>query len=566
MLQPSALASARHGRNSEKSMAVEVGAPMPASRRWRSAILQGVLLAGLLLPAGAALASTAPLPQYEILVAGELDGKAKIAAFYRQRGFRPIWTADTPAARQRIRSLFAALLEAPGHGLPYGERHVDELGRLYEQVEDEAGRARLEVRFTEFFLEFAAAMTAGAGGPESVDRSISRRRPVPSVEALLGGMSGPDPSGFLAGLAPDTENYLQLRKELRRLVRVISEGGWGKRVEAGELGRTSSGDAVIQLRDRLIRMGYLRNSATAEYSDSLFFAVKKFQRDHGLHPSGEAGALTIRAVNVDPGQRLRQVLAALERERWMNFGLGEQHILVNLPDFRASLISEGESIFDTRVIIGKSREELQTPEFSDEMTYLVINPTWMVPRSISTKEILPKLKENPFAEPQLEIFRSEDLGVIDRLSVDFNEFDTDTFPFEMRQPPGPANALGRVKFMFPNRFNVYMHDTPLRALFQREARSFSHGCVRVHRAFDLAHILLGRQNGLPKDMFDSLLSTGNEHQVNLAEPLPVHLTYRTAWISPEGRPNYRNDVYGRDQLLFDRLVETGLNYEILGKN
>ncbi len=500
------------------------------------------------------------------MVAGQLNGKTKIAAFYGQRGFRPIWTTDTPAAHRRIRSLFAALVEAPGHGLPYGERHVAELSQLYRDVETDSDRALLEVKLTEFYLEFAGALAAGAIEPGSVDQSISRHRPVPTAEFLLDGILGADPEGFIADLAPNTENYLNLRKELRRLVRVIANDGWGERVEAKELGRTSSGDAVIQLRNRLFRMGYLRNSASADYNDSLFFAVKTFQRDHGLHPSGEAGALTLRAVNVDPDRRLRQVLAALERERWMNFKLGPQHILVNLPDFRASLISEGQSLFDTRVIIGKSKTDLQTPEFSDVMTHLVINPTWMVPRSISTKEILPKLKEDPFAEPQLEIFRPEDFGVIDRLSVDFNEFDTDSFPFEMRQPPGPSNALGRVKFMFPNEFNVYMHDTPLRALFQREARSFSHGCVRVHRAFDLAQILLGRHNGLPTTVFDSLLSTGNEHQVNLDEPLPVHLTYRTAWISPDGRPNYRNDVYGRDQMLFDRLVETGLDYEILGEN
>ena len=511
----------------------------------------------VLLPATGS--SSTPFPHLELLVANETADDRELTEFYGDRGFRPIWTGDGLQDRRRLVALFGALDSARSHGLPFGPVQSGELHALLAGATDRAGRAYAEVRTTRLYLELARALSAGAINPMSVDTAISRTRPVPSTQTLLEGLLTGDPASFIAGLSPRNANYAGLRKTLRRLEAIAAEGGWGQRVEATEIVPGSSGDAVVHLRNRLIRMGYLRNSASAEYNDALMFAVKRFQAEHGLDPDGEADRLTVRAINVEPEERIRQVLAALERARWMNFPLGEQHVLVNLPDFRASIVRQGKPVFDTRVVVGKSNPKLQTPEFSDEMTHMIVNPTWWVPRSISTGEVLPKLRKDPAAEPQLVIFDPEDGSPIDRGSVDFSKFTARNFPFEMRQPPGPGNALGRVKFMFPNEFSVYMHDTPWRALFQRETRSYSHGCIRVHRAFDLAHFLLGMQSEEPGTILDGLLTKGNETRINLMEPLPLHISYQTAWVSPDGRTNFRADIYGRDRLIYERLAEAGLD-------
>ena len=510
----------------------------------------------LLSPIGS---SSSPFPHFELLIANQTAGDRELTEFYGERGFRPIWTGDSLQDRRRIVALLGAFDSARSHGLPYGPVQSGELRSLLATATDPAGIAYAEVRATKLYLELARALSGGAINPKSVDAAISRVRPIPTTEFLLKGLFANDPAEFIAGLSPGNANYVGLRKAFRQLEAIAAEGGWGSRVDATEVVPGSSGDPVVELRNRLIRMGYLRNSASAEYDDALMFAVKRFQAEHGLDPDGEADRLTVRAINVEPEERIHQVLAALERARWMNFPLGEQHVLVNLPDFRASIVRHGKPVFDTRVVVGKSLPKLQTPEFSDEMTHMIVNPTWWVPRSISTGEVLPKLKQDPTAEPQLVIFDPEDGTPINRSLVNFSDFTARSFPFEMRQPPGPGNALGRVKFMFPNRFNVYMHDTPWRALFQRETRSFSHGCIRVHKAFDLALFLLDMQSDDPGAVLDGLLSEGDETRINLAESLPVHITYQTAWVAPDGRINFRADIYGRDELIYERLAEVGLD-------
>ncbi|MCY4326204.1 MAG: peptidoglycan-binding protein, partial [Rhodobacteraceae bacterium] len=215
------------------------------------------------------------------------------------------------------------------------------------------------------------------------------------------GISGSDPAGYLRNLVPNTLQYVMLRRELKRLDRVIETNGWGDLVEAKLLQEGDEGLAVVQLRNRLIRMGYMRRTPDPRFTASLSFAVKQFQKDHGLTSDGIADTTTLEAVNIEPQQRRRQVVAALERERWLNYPLGDKHVRVNIADFHADVILAGKSIFTTRVVVGQSQARLQTPEFSDQMTHMVINPTWYVPRSITTKEILPQLQEDPAAEPQL---------------------------------------------------------------------------------------------------------------------------------------------------------------------
>jgi murein L,D-transpeptidase YcbB/YkuD len=191
------------------------------------------------------------------------------------------------------------------------------------------------------------------------------------------------------------------------------------------------------------------------------------------------------------------------------------------------------------------------------MEFMVINPSWYVPRSIVTKEYLPKLKANPNAVGHIEITDRNGRRV-NRGAVNFSQYSARTFPFAMRQPPSKRNALGLVKFMFPNPYNIYLHDTPAKNLFSREVRAYSHGCIRLADPFDFAYALLSKQTNDPKGFFQSKLATGAEQRVNLKDPLPVHIIYRTAFTTVKGHTQYRRDIYGRDGRIWDALSKAGV--------
>jgi murein L,D-transpeptidase YcbB/YkuD len=208
-------------------------------------------------------------------------------------------------------------------------------------------------------------------------------------------------------------------------------------------------------------------------------------------------------------------------------------------------------------VIGKSTADQQTPEFSDVMEYMVINPTWNVPRSITTKEYLPMMKRNANAAGHLKIYDSRG-RVVPRSAINFAAYTERSFPYSMKQPPSNSNALGLVKFMFPNPYNIYLHDTPSKSLFSREVRAFSHGCIRLGDPFDFAYALLAAQSDDPVGLFQKHLKTGQESSVKLDVPLPVHLVYFTAYPSGKGRIEYRRDVYGRDATIFRALEQAGV--------
>jgi murein L,D-transpeptidase YcbB/YkuD len=318
------------------------------------------------------------------------------------------------------------------------------------------------------------------------------------------------------------------------------------------------GAPVVQLRDRLVTLGYLARSFSASFDAVIAEAVQRFQLDHGLGASGTADEATIAALNVEAEGRLKSVVVAMERLRWMgNAPRGARHIWVNLPNFVARVVDNGKVTFKTRVVIGKVGTDTESPEFSDQMEFMVVNPSWSVPRSITVKEYLPMLKRNANAQGQLQVINSQG-RVVPRSAIDFAAYTPQNFPFALRQPPSDGNALGKVKFMFPNENNIYLHDTPSKSLFDKEVRAFSHGCIRVGAPFDLAYFLLAPQSDDPQGLFRSYLTTGRESVVNLVEPVPVHLVYFTAWPTEQGLIGYLNDVYGRDALIYQALEEAGV--------
>ncbi|TCM83424.1 L,D-transpeptidase family protein [Rhodovulum steppense] len=520
---------------------------------------------GMLAAAAAALLGLAgPQPSHAAMdqaafrqaVAEAASDDAAVAAFYRDRDYAAFWT--TAEAAERRAALLTALAQAPDHGLPATRHDPHALIAAFREARTLRDIGRAEVMATRMFLSYARDIGSGVIDPRRVVTDIKRQIDRPDPTDLLAGLAAADnPGAFLRGLAPRSPEYARLLREKTRLERRIAEGGWGPRVPSGTLRPGQTGESVVALRNRMIAMGYLARSAAASYDAALQKAVQAFQFDHGLEPDGVAGAGTVDEINIAPEDRLKSILVAMERERWLGNDRGDRHVLVNITDFHARIIDAGEVVFQTRSVVGKNVNDQRTPEFSDVMDHMVINPSWHVPRSITVKEYLPKMQANPNAHGYLQLVDSRG-RVVSRGAVDFSNYTARTFPFALKQPPSQANALGLVKFMFPNPYNIYLHDTPSKSLFAREVRTFSHGCIRLGDPFDFAYALLAAQTDDPKGFFAARLASGRETRVDLEQPLPIHIIYRTAIADPAGGMQYRRDVYGRDAAIFDALQAAGV--------
>jgi len=495
-------------------------------------------------------------------VAAGASGDKIVAQFYRDNGYQPIWTDTDDDDRDRRAALLYAVSSASIHGLPAGRYQPDALEAQMAAARSERDRGRLEVDLTIAFLRYAQDIQTGILTPAKVDSGIKRDVPVRDRREILDTFLASNPTSFFRTLMPRAPEYARLMKEKLRLEGLIEQGGWGPSIGSENLERGDRGEAVIALRNRLIAMGYLENNARTEFDANLERAIYGFQFDHGLEADGKAGASTIAEINKSAKDRLGQILVAMERERWMNIERGDRHVWVNLTDFSAAIIDDDKVTFRTRSVIGKDQSGRRSPEFSDEMDHMVINPQWFIPRSIVTEEYLPQLKANPYAVSHLKVMDSRGREV-SRGSVNFNAYTARSFPFSMRQPSGPRNALGRVKFMFPNKYNIYLHDTPAKALFEREVRAFSHGCIRLNDPFDFAYTILARQTEDPIKFFHTRLETGLEARVDLAQTIPVHIVYRTVFTDARGNTFYRRDVYGRDAAILDALKAKGV---VVGSN
>jgi L,D-transpeptidase YcbB len=523
------------------------------------ACLTALILSAALVSAPLAAGATATVGVFTQSVAEAASSDADLAAFYRARGYAPLWTGEDAADRRA--ALLYVLRQAGAHGLPVARYDAETIAQAFRDARGDREIGALEVATTRALLAYAQDVSSGALDPRALMPAVMKRE-LPRrdrAELLAGFAAAQDPVDWLRGLAPQSAAYVNLMREKARLERLAGSGGWGPTIAADALEPGQSGGAVVALRDRLVAMGYLRRSASASYGGPMVAAVRAFQADHGITPDGVAGRTTLAEINLGPADRLEQVIVALERERWMNFpeGLGDRHIWVNLVDFHTRVVDDGKVSFETRSVVGERRTDKQTYEFSDEMEYMEVNPDWTVPRSILGRDYLPRMQSNPNAASYLQLIDARG-QVVSREAIDFSQYTARNFPFTVRQPPGPGNSLGLVKFMFPNPHAIYLHDTPQKNLFDREVRDYSSGCIRLQRPFDLAYHLLARQMDDPRTYFDRLVNSGRQTRIDLDVHVPVHLVYFTAFVTPEGRPQYRRDIYGRDAVLFDALSAAGV--------
>lgn len=506
------------------------------------------------------LAGLAPLPlsaqafpAFAQAVAEGVAGDRGLSEFYRETGYAAVFTGPDHAVRRS--ALISALARADEHGLPVARYQIDELIAAFHRVGSERERGLLEARTALILARYARDVSSGLLEPGPLINRIVRSLPRPDTAALMRRFTTGEPVRELRRLVPVAPEYARLHRAKHDLERLMAQGGWGPQVQGGAIRPGESGAQVVALRNRLIAMGYMPRTASARYDSTMQRGVQDFQLAHGLEPDGIASTATLQAVNIDPDARLRAVMVALERERWLNIPRGKRHIWVNLTAFNAQIVDDDRVTFETRAVIGAMAPDMQTHEFSHRMTMIEINPDWTLPRSIVARRFWNGLQNG--RHPYLQIIDSHG-RVVPRHEVDFWRFNPRNFPFDVRQPPGPTNPLGRVKFMFPNPWSILLHDSPARSLFQTEVRTHSSGCVRLNDPDEFAYILLARQEADPVEFYQRILRSGQQTRVFLDDPVPIHIDYRTAFTSVDGRLNFRNDVYGRDAILYRALVQAGV--------
>ena len=441
-----------------------------------------------------------------------------------------------------------------------GLKQKDYAGNYLSELRDAADlsspehAAFAELMFSSFFLVYASDMKVGRFVPSKIDPELFQKRRTVDGAALLKRLTDyRDLRRFFDDWEPQHPAYKALKLVLVRYREIEGAGGWPK-IDPGEVLKPGMQDPrILQIRARLHASYDMRATATATdvYDDNLVQAMRGFQNRHGLDPDGVIGKNTLIALNVSTGDRVRQIIANMERWRWMPEKMGTDHIMVNIAGFELIRVQGGKVVRHMPVVVGKTYH--RTPVFSDRIRYLEFNPTWTVPYSIATKEFLPALKKNPEAYSTRGFDLIQAGTSVSWYGIDWQQYSTRKFPYTIRQHPGPKNALGRVKFMFPNKHNVYLHDTPARSLFSKSYRALSHGCVRLAEPVKFAEEVLADLPGWTPERINSVLTSAETTRVSLKKPIPVHLVYATVWLAADGTVHFRPDIYGRDERLFRAL-------------
>lgn len=419
-----------------------------------------------------------------------------------------------------------------------------------------AHRAKAELYWSAGFLKYAALLKKGRILPTKVDTKLFwQPKEIDHLAALQLVSELRNVNGFFDAWEPQGPLYKSLKRGLADHRAIEDAGGWERVPVIDVLRPGEQHEIVPKLRARLALTDGASAAARAGeetvFSQDLVEAVKRFQRRHGIEDDGIVGKKTLFQINIPVAQRIRQIELSLERIRWMPEDLGNDYILVNIAGYELGRFVGGELRERMRVVVGKPYH--QTPVFSETMTYVELNPYWNVPRSIAVNEELPKLQSAPASRAE----RGFEAVIGDKpvpvTSINWNQYSRDNFPVRLRQKPGPGNALGQVKFMFPNRFNVYMHDTPARSLFSETNRAFSHGCIRLARPIDMAELVLETVPGWNRERIEQVLAGGERTVVSLASPIEVHIVYSTAWREADGTMQFRPDIYRRDAKLYAAL-------------
>ncbi|XOV92950.1 MAG: murein L,D-transpeptidase [Bacteroidota bacterium] len=478
--------------------------------------------------------------------------RVAVSQFYFSNLFVSIWNA------QRAMGLLEAIENCDKEGLNPEDYHFSVLNTLFtKQDKTVLEQAEFELLLTDSFLLLASHMMSGKVDPTLIDSNWKTvRREGDPVELLKLAIGSSDIMGTLYSIRPKYKAYARLMDKLALHLQIAEKGGWEK-IADGETIRIGAEDnRVVAIRKRLRSTGDLKSEMDEEskiYDEDVQNAIKRFQKRHGLEIDGNVGKLTLESLNVPVEDRIKDIRVNLERCRWLPQDLGDHYIMVNIPAFEMEVIKNGEVKIEMDVAVGKPYRE--TPVFSSKMIYLVLNPYWTVPPTILANDMIPAQAKNPNYLKNVNIKVLDTRGnVVDPATIDWNTVSAKTFPYILRQDPGPNNALGEVKFIFPNPYNVYMHDTNHRELFVKADRALSSGCIRLSRPRQLEEYLLIENSDWTEEKISEVLKSQQNYTVPLAEPLMVYLQYWTSFIDEQGLHNFRKDVYGRNERVYRALT------------
>ncbi|MCJ7687323.1 MAG: L,D-transpeptidase family protein [Desulfobacteraceae bacterium] len=484
--------------------------------------------------------------------------------FYEMRAYHPAWI-DKKGQVPQADGLAEALQRADIEGLKTSDYHYGfirdallELKTLLKRKEPVNPRliVDLELMLTDGFSLYGSHLLSGQINPETIDAEwFANRRAADFAVLLQEALEGNRIKETLLGLLPRQPGYGKLKKALAKYRAIEKDGQWPTISSGSTLKKGDAEDERTDaLRGRLVASGDLDQKflkGAAVFDDELEQAVIRFQMRHGLEPDGAVGPLTLSQLNVPVEERVKQMVINMERWRWLPQDLGQRHILVNMADFQLDVFEKDRSVLNMKVIVGKAYRH--TPVFSDKMTYIVLNPYWHVPRKIAVQDKLPLIKKDPeyFTKQQMKLLQGwgAETKELNPKNIDWSRVSAGNFPYRLRQEPGPQNALGKMKFMFPNRHNVYIHDTPTRELFRKSVRTMSSGCIRIEKPLALAEYVLMENSQWKGEAISSALETNVEQTIFLHTPIPVHLLYWTAFVDGNGVIHFRTDIYHRDKRL-----------------
>jgi murein L,D-transpeptidase YcbB/YkuD len=479
-----------------------------------------------------------------------------LPALYEKRDYEPVWSRP-----DSIDQLFEALETIDGDGLDAADYHYSALSALRAkasgtETDDPALSANYDILLTDSLVRLGYHLLVGKVDPVELDTNWNMDDTIGDLDTALALAQAIDKgtvNELVDFLRPQHAVYPELRAALAHYRDIQLRGGWKPIPEGSTLKPDMSDTRVLDLRQRLAATGDIPDSHSSStlFDADIEIAVKRFQQNHGLEADGIVGKSTVQAMNVPVQNRIDQIRANLERARWVLHNLPDEYVLADIAGFRVTYSRNGETIWESRAQVGKPYRK--TPVFRSEITYLDINPTWTVPPTILKKDILPKLRKDP------DYLRKKDMRVltfggepVDESTIDWSKYPGEKFPYMIRQNPGPKNALGRIKFMFPNKHAIYLHDTPSKSLFGKTARAFSSGCIRIENPYDFGVLLLNNDQW-NKDRILATVETGETTSVSLDRPVTVILLYWTVNTTPEGDVIFKGDIYDRDTVVLAAL-------------
>lgn len=497
----------------------------------------------------------------------ELEDKLK--GIYEEKDHKLFWTSSDGVTSQ-ARELLEAIQNVSEEGLNPDHYNLKRFESLLKKVkvgsikEHPENLVDLDLLFTSTYLVLASDMSSGRLNPYKFDEKWIPAVPEKDLkDHLLEAFESNNIKESIFELIPDHPQYKKLKEALAHYVKIEAEHDWEIIEVDSIIQKGDSGQIISEIKNRLQLLGDFNNNNIGKDKDAIFdeymeAAVKSFQKRHGLTVDGILGTNTYSKLNIPIDEKINKIKLNLERVRWLPRDLGDEYIMVNVPEFKLRIYENKNIVDEMRVIVGK--EYNSTPIFSDTLEYLTFSPTWSVPVSIFKDDFYDKLVDDPgyLEKNHYELYPdwNKESEPIDPYSIDWKEIDKEEINYRLVQKPGPWNALGQVKFMMPNKMAIYLHDTPTEHLFDAQERGFSHGCIRVERPIDLAEFLLKGDPSWDRRKIYEFLNLDEPENVILPNKVPVHIVYKTTWVDDEDKINFLPDIYNHDEIQLISLEKT----------